>query len=271
MRVPEGIAAPRPEEVEVLGAFATEDTRSHAEAMAPGLRDLLAAAGVAGTDLDLVLTGVGPGPFTGLRAGIMTARTLGWAWNVPVRGMMSLDAVAQGAAADARSRGIREFLVATDARRREVYAAAYRLLEEDPVVPGGLGKAVGWERIAGPVVGPASSVRELLGPGIGVDAPAAGRGSLLYPEDLPPLPGHQEDQPLAAHLVRAAVRRGLGTAWSQAPEDHLDAEPGGRAPGLAGTTTVSTSPLYLRESDARVPGARKKAGSTSLAAGEARR
>lgn len=271
MRVPEGTVAPRPEEVEVLGAFATEDTRSHAEAMAPGLRDLLAAADVAGTDLDLVLTGVGPGPFTGLRAGIMTARTLGWAWNVPVRGMMSLDAVAQGAADDARSRGIREFLVATDARRREVYAAAYRLLEEDPTAPGGPGRATGWERIAGPVVGPASTVRELLGPEIEAEAPTAGRGSLLYPEDLPPLPGHQNDQPLAAHLVRAAVRRGLGTDWSHVPEDRPGAEPGGRVPGLAGTTTAGTSPLYLRESDARVPGARKKAAGTSLPAGEARR
>ena len=217
--------------VELLGSFHTEDTRSHAEVMAPGLRDLLGAAGIRGEDLDLIITGVGPGPFTGLRAGIMTARTMGWAWGVPVRGAVSLDAVAEQAYDDARAAGLPEFAVATDARRREVYAARYRLTPE----------GAGYTRTQGPAVGPAAELTTLLSPpGEARAEPAqgpavAGVGARLYPEALRALPGHAEDQPRAEHLIRAALRAGLGSLSAQ------------------------TSPLYLRESDARVPAGRKKA------------
>ena len=75
---------------DILARFESEDTRSHAEVMAPFARAALQEAGVHGEDLDAILTGTGPGPFTGLRAGIVTARALGFAWSVPVYGMMSL-------------------------------------------------------------------------------------------------------------------------------------------------------------------------------------
>lgn len=207
---------------EVLGSFATADTRSHAEAMAPGIRRLLAEAGVRGEELDLILTGVGPGPFTGLRAGIMTARTMGWAWGVPVRGAVSTDALAEKALPAAAATGTSRFLVATDARRREVYAA---LCETGP--------DGGFRRVSGPVVGPAAEVLSLLG---AEPVPVVGRGARLYPEALPALPGTEElDHPTADALVLAAARTGLRG------------------------TTAETSPLYLRESDAKVPAARKKA------------
>lgn len=225
LRVPDGPAGPvPPEAVEVLGSFRTCDTRSHAEVMAPGLRDLLDQAGVRGEDLDLVLTGIGPGPFTGLRAGIMTARALAWVWQIPLRGVVSLDAVAQQALADAAAAGHEHFRVATDARRREVYAADYRLHQQDGVLQA--------QRCAGPVVGPATEVATRLG---GAELPVAGRGAALYPEALPGLPGHEQDQPEATALVLAAL----------ASAQH--------------STTETTSPLYLRESDAKVPAARKKA------------
>ena len=232
LRVPDDAGAPEaagPDLVGravVLGSFATEDTRSHAEATAPGLRRLLEQAGVPGTALGLILVGIGPGPFTGLRAGIMTARALGWAWGVPVRGVMSLDALAEAAHRDLPVHGA-PFLAAADARRREVYAAAYRT---DP--------ARGWAREAGPAVGKAEGIRDLLGPALtGQDRlpPVVGRGAGLYPEQLPALPGWEQAHPQAADLARAGVRRGLNS---------LDA---------------GTSPLYLRESDAVVPAARKKA------------
>ena len=60
----------------VVASFATEDTRSHAEVLAPGINELLASAGVSGSDVDAIVTGVGPGPFTGLRVGVVTALTL---------------------------------------------------------------------------------------------------------------------------------------------------------------------------------------------------
>jgi tRNA threonylcarbamoyl adenosine modification protein YeaZ len=65
-------------------------------------------------DLDAVVTGLGPGPFTGLRVGIVTAAALGDARGLPVHGVCSLDAVGDGA----RS-------VVTDARRKEVHWAVY--------------------------------------------------------------------------------------------------------------------------------------------------
>ncbi len=78
----------------VVASFSTEDTRSHAEVLAPGIEQLLADAGVSGSDIDALVVGVGPGPFTGLRSGIATARTLSFVWGKPLHGLMSLDAVA---------------------------------------------------------------------------------------------------------------------------------------------------------------------------------
>ncbi|WP_129360054.1 MULTISPECIES: tRNA (adenosine(37)-N6)-threonylcarbamoyltransferase complex dimerization subunit type 1 TsaB [Micrococcaceae] len=209
--------------LETLGSFRTHDTRSHAEAMAPGIRRLLDTAGVRGQDLGMIVTGLGPGPFTGLRAGITTARTMAWAWAVPVRGAVSLDAIAEGSFRDARSAGFREFRVATDARRREVYSAVYRLSD-----PGSrFSPEPGYERISGPTVGNATE----LDP----DLPTAGKGVGLYNVALEALTGHEEDEPLAELLVASALRSGLNAALE------------------------TTSPLYLRESDAKVPAGRKRA------------
>ena len=65
-------------------------------------------------DLEAVVTGLGPGPFTGLRVGVVTAAALADARGLPVIGVCSLDAVGSGART-----------VVTDARRKEVYWAAY--------------------------------------------------------------------------------------------------------------------------------------------------
>ena len=111
----------------VVGSFSTEDTRSHAEVLAPGIEKLLAESDVTGADIDAIVVGVGPGPFTGLRSGIATARTLAFAWGKPLHGLMSLDAVALEVAESTEAP--REFLVATDARRKEVYWARYTLQE----------------------------------------------------------------------------------------------------------------------------------------------
>lgn len=123
---------------DILARFESEDTRSHAEVMAPFARAALQEAGARGEDLDAILTGTGPGPFTGLRAGIVTARALGFAWSVPVYGMMSLTALVERAyrewvfAQEGATEGTdgaedAELLVASDARRREVYSARYRV------------------------------------------------------------------------------------------------------------------------------------------------
>lgn len=96
--------------------------RRHAELLMPGVLAACADAGVALRDVDAVVTGTGPGPFTGLRVGMVTAAALGHALGVPVHGVCSLDAIAWDAVAATPGGPL---LVVTDARRREVYWALY--------------------------------------------------------------------------------------------------------------------------------------------------
>lgn len=104
------------------GRAALADRRAHAEQLMPLIGVALADAGLTLADVDRLVVGVGPGPFTGLRVGVVTATTLGLALRRPVKGVCSLDAVArQWADSGAPER----FVVVSDARRREVYWAAY--------------------------------------------------------------------------------------------------------------------------------------------------
>jgi tRNA threonylcarbamoyl adenosine modification protein YeaZ len=100
--------------VEVLAERAVPSGNKHAELLTPAIRGVLDDAGLTMAALDAVVTGLGPGPFTGLRVGIVTALTLADARGLPVVGVCSLDAVGSGART-----------VVTDARRKEVYWAAY--------------------------------------------------------------------------------------------------------------------------------------------------
>lgn len=104
--------------LEVLGERVTVDARAHAEQLTPNVVGALADAGLNVTDLDAVVVGCGPGPFTGLRVGMASAAAFGHALGLPVHGVCSLDAIG------IESRG--DVLVVTDARRREVYWARYR-------------------------------------------------------------------------------------------------------------------------------------------------
>ncbi|SFO96731.1 tRNA threonylcarbamoyl adenosine modification protein YeaZ [Geodermatophilus dictyosporus] len=101
-------------DVEVLAERAVPSGNRHAELLVPAVREALAAAGVALADVGAVVAGLGPGPFTGLRVGVVTAAALADARGVPAVGVCSLDAVGTG-----------ERTVVTDARRKEVYWAAY--------------------------------------------------------------------------------------------------------------------------------------------------
>ncbi|MGY1698756.1 tRNA (adenosine(37)-N6)-threonylcarbamoyltransferase complex dimerization subunit type 1 TsaB [Geodermatophilus sp. SYSU D00766] len=101
-------------DAEVLAERAVPSGNRHAELLVPTVREVLAAAGLALADVDAVVAGLGPGPFTGLRVGVVTAAALADARGVPAVGVCSLDAVGSGART-----------VVTDARRREVYWATY--------------------------------------------------------------------------------------------------------------------------------------------------
>src|SRR5258708_7661276 len=114
--------------------------RRHGELLAPMIERVLAAAGLGRTDLEAIAVGTGPGPYTGLRAGLVTARVLASALRVPAVGVCTLDVIARAAIPAAAGR---EFIVAIDARRKEVYWARY-------------GPAA--QRIGDPAVGPPGAI-----------------------------------------------------------------------------------------------------------------
>jgi tRNA threonylcarbamoyl adenosine modification protein YeaZ len=94
----------------------------HGELLMPAVREVLAEAGATMADVDGVAVGVGPGPFTGLRVGVVTARMFGLALGVPVTGACTLDVLA----AEAVAAGVDEpFVATTDARRKELFWAGY--------------------------------------------------------------------------------------------------------------------------------------------------
>jgi tRNA threonylcarbamoyl adenosine modification protein YeaZ len=91
--------------------------RDGATAHGPSLPALVQEA-LAVSDVDEVVVGMGPGPFTGLRVGIAFAQSFALAREIPVRGVCSLDAIATQIQED-------DFIITVDARRKEVYWARY--------------------------------------------------------------------------------------------------------------------------------------------------
>lgn len=204
----------------VLGAAHRIEARGHTEHLAPLVVGLLGDCGLTPRDLTGIVVGNGPGPFTGLRVGMVTGLTMGHALDLPVHGLCSLDVLAHQVCCDdcgdgrsghrLRSRG--EVVVATDARRKEVYWARYGV----GAGPDGRDRLV---RLSEPAVDrPAelpADVRSL---------PTAGRGPVLYPDLFP-----HALEPLD---VDAGLLALLG------------------ARGVAAGDAMPVEPLYLRRPDA---------------------
>lgn len=122
------------------------------EVLAPEIERLLRDRDLTVRDVEQVVVGVGPGPYTGLRVGLMTARSLGHALGIAVVGVVSLDSLAAQCAGD-------EVVVATDARRKEVYWARYdasgaRVAEPSVDRPADLAAHLHQAGFAGRIVGP---------------------------------------------------------------------------------------------------------------------
>ncbi|WNG83153.1 tRNA (adenosine(37)-N6)-threonylcarbamoyltransferase complex dimerization subunit type 1 TsaB [Mycobacterium sp. ITM-2016-00316] len=165
--------------IATLAEWTIVDARAHAERLTPNVIAALADSGKTMADLEAVVVGCGPGPFTGLRVGMATAAAYGQALGIPVHGVCTLDAIARA------TRG--EVLVVTDARRREVYWARYR----DGV------------RVAGPAVNAAAEVNA-----DGVQA-VAGSPALAASFGLPVI---GPEFPTAAELVAAVPD------WNREPD-----------------------------------------------------
>ncbi|MCP9986816.1 MULTISPECIES: tRNA (adenosine(37)-N6)-threonylcarbamoyltransferase complex dimerization subunit type 1 TsaB [Streptomyces] len=163
----------------VVAQSSEVDPRRHGELLLPAVHRVLAEAGLGPGALTGVVVGVGPGPYTGLRVGLVTAATFASALGVPVHGLCTLDGLAYASGIDG------PFVVATDARRKEVYWARYddrRTRATEPSVDRPADIA---ERVAG--------------------LPAVGAGARLYGEVFADArdPEHQS----AAALAELAVER----------------------------------------------------------------
>lgn len=156
----------------VLATRTYDDPRRHVEQLAPVLSAMITETGADLTELTGIIVGVGPGPFTGLRVGIATARILGSVLNVWVRGVCSLDVLAAQWQRTDPPTG--DFLIATDARRQELYWAQYDASGRRTGGPS-VGKP---DQLPGlPVAGPATLVHAGLQPA--GDAPTRLDGGIL--------------------------------------------------------------------------------------------
>ncbi|RXS87469.1 tRNA (adenosine(37)-N6)-threonylcarbamoyltransferase complex dimerization subunit type 1 TsaB [Streptomyces sp. TM32] len=193
----------------VLAESRQVDARRHGELLLPAVDRVLAEAGRKLDAVSDIVAGVGPGPYTGLRVGLVTAATFGAVLGVPVHGLCTLDGLAHAS-------GLTEpFVVATDARRKEVYWARYE--------PGATSRPV--TRLTEPAVDrPADIADEVAG------VPAVGAGALLYDTVFTGVrrdgPEHQSAAALAALAAQKLA---------------------------AGEEMLPPQPLYLRRPDAQVP------------------
>ncbi|MFG2285764.1 tRNA (adenosine(37)-N6)-threonylcarbamoyltransferase complex dimerization subunit type 1 TsaB [Streptomyces sp. NPDC048595] len=166
---------------DVLAESRDVDARRHGELLLPAVDRVLGAAGRKLDEVSDIVVGVGPGPYTGLRVGLVTAATFGAALDVPVHGLCTLDGLAYAS-------GLTEpFVVATDARRKEVYWARY---------------ADARTRLTEPAVDrPADIADQVAG------VPAVGAGAVLYDGVFTGLRREAPEHQSAAALAALAAER----------------------------------------------------------------
>ncbi|PTH81886.1 tRNA (adenosine(37)-N6)-threonylcarbamoyltransferase complex dimerization subunit type 1 TsaB [Aeromonas veronii] len=191
-----------------------EAPRDHTRKILPMVQAVLEDAGISLSDLDAIAFGRGPGSFTGVRIGISVAQGLAFGAGVPLIGISTLAAMAQGAY---RLDGAQQVLTAIDARMNEVYFGRYELID-------GRMQLVGDEVVSDPAA--LVDVRgKLAGP-----VTCVGTGFETYGETL---------SGLADELAVSQVR-------FPAAEDML---PLARAAWLAGEAVPveQATPVYLRD------------------------
>lgn len=186
---------------ETLAAASNESARHHAENITPLVLHVIDEAGlgtrVADAGLSAVIVGTGPAPFTGLRAGLISARVTAEVAGVPVYGVCSLDMIARQALDVLPPEA--EVLVVSDARRKEIYWARYRANGPHDV-----------ERLSEPDVGYATDMLATLGQCAKAvlvcsgEVPAHSREALAV---MPAGPALTLNPAVAARMVAARLAR----------------------------------------------------------------
>ncbi|WP_224753888.1 tRNA (adenosine(37)-N6)-threonylcarbamoyltransferase complex dimerization subunit type 1 TsaB [Paenibacillus terricola] len=110
---------------EVLGEVQSMAERNHSVEVVSKLKALMADCGVTADTLDGIAVGRGPGSYTGMRIGVTVAKTLAWAWNKPIVGVSSLEALAYGSVSAEADGSEHWYVPLMDARRGQVYTAAW--------------------------------------------------------------------------------------------------------------------------------------------------
>jgi tRNA threonylcarbamoyl adenosine modification protein YeaZ len=162
---------------QVLATATVADQMAHVEQLMPLVSECVDAAGVRVADLGQLVVGLGPGPFTGLRVGVVTAQVLSHLLHIELHGVCSLDVLAAQFVGESPG----EFVVATDARRREVYWARYS----------SLGIRLGEPRVSRP-----SDVPRL---------PVVGPAAALYADQLQAVPGTRSMDPGVLATIAATL------------------------------------------------------------------
>jgi tRNA threonylcarbamoyl adenosine modification protein YeaZ len=216
-------AASRPDASRFARLVAPADP-GHAETLLSRMTAALATGGYALADVGLLAVGRGPGTFTGLRIGLGTAKGLALAHGTPLVGISSLEALALSTGVEGPVAPL------IDARRGELYAAIYDVRCEDgrPVA-----RLVQEEQVVRP---------EALAAALGVAAfPSrirfAGNGALRYAGAVRALGELLPAAAAAPDPCRMALL-GLERFLRDGPED-----------------AAAIAPNYLREPDAKLPGA----------------
>ncbi|MCS4489572.1 tRNA (adenosine(37)-N6)-threonylcarbamoyltransferase complex dimerization subunit type 1 TsaB [Corynebacterium sp. ES2794-CONJ1] len=200
-----------------------DDARAHNEMLVPTTLEVLDEADLSFADLDVIVTGTGPGPFTGLRVGMATAQAYADALGIPAIGVPSHEALAHRLFSQYPSAA--RIVVATDARRKEIYWSSFRLLE---------GRI---QTVAGPEV---CRPEQLGQPQPESDLGFTDIDLLSIPENIAP---HLN----AAYKGVTRVHLHAGARDLVAQADLSGLEPSGAV------RTAPLVPLYLRRPDAKEP------------------
>ena len=172
----------------------------HAAELMPAVAECIERSGLGWAELDAIAVGIGPGPFTGLRIGVTTARALARSTGAQLRPVSSLAALAAGAAVEPGLDGEAAVLAAIDARRGEVFAALYRD-----------GAAV-W----GPLAAAPEAIAERLH-GTGVAARAVGDGAVRFRDAFETVGADVAPGRSRVHVVRGAMVCRLAATVEPAP------------------------------------------------------
>jgi tRNA threonylcarbamoyladenosine biosynthesis protein TsaB len=187
-----------------LALVALDPALRSARTLAPAIAELLKQVGWKPRDVQTTAVGVGPGSFTGLRLGVMTAKAFAYAAETQVLAISTLEAIALGAA-----EGHAQVTVAIDAQRGEVYCGQYRIfgggaIERDGEI--GIQPTEAW-------LASLDGERLATGPALVKLADRAGATARLAPRDRW-LPDAAAIGRLAAHR---AARGESDDLWSLAP------------------------------------------------------